>query len=271
VKVTDALNAWSASLTGATAANASTIIAKASSNAAIIKDFMTLLAASVNSLSTANSGMSQSAINAFVATMNSGFSTLNAAIDLISSAQTGLNSAQSSYDLKLSGNSSQSIAAQAAKVAGARAALAQDILTSPIDGIVTRAEPHVGEFAAAGQSGFAVQNSNFKIEARVPEADIAKISVDNLASSTLDAYGSYVDFPAKVTAVDPAETVIEGVPTYKVTLSFVQPDTRIRSGMTANLDILTRERRNVLKIPYRAVMKDGGADTVRLVGADGKT
>ena len=52
----------------------------------------------------------------------------------------------------------------------------------------------------------------------MPEADIAKVAIGDLASSTLDAYGSYVDFPAQVTMIDPAETVIEGVPTYKVTL-----------------------------------------------------
>ena len=43
----------------------------------------------------------------------------------------------------------------------------------------------------------------------------------------------------EVIKIDPAATIIDGVPTYKVTLKFVDQDERIRSGMTANLDILT--------------------------------
>ncbi|MDE2188658.1 MAG: efflux RND transporter periplasmic adaptor subunit, partial [Patescibacteria group bacterium] len=153
----------------------------------------------------------------------------------------------------------------------AKAILAQDTLTSPIDGVVTQADPNVGEFIAAGQGGFAVQNDNFKIEAYVPEADIAKVAVGNLASSTLDAYGAYTNFPAKVTMIDPAETVLEGVPTYKVTLVFVSPDSRIRSGMTANLEILTHQASDVLEIPYRAISQTATSTTVRLVSADGKS
>jgi len=116
-----------------------------------------------------------------------------------------------------------------------------------------------------------VQNDSFKIEAFVPEADIAKVAVGDLASSTLDAYGSYVDFPEQVTMIDPAETVIEGVPTYKVTLQFVAPDARIRSGMTANLEIHTHESDGVVEIPYRALASTATTTTVRVVSKDGKS
>jgi len=271
VKITVLLDVWSDSLIGVTADDAVALIAKASTNLSTIKDFMNRLSTVVSALLPGNSGLTQATVNAYVTTMNSGLSALNGAIDAVTASQTALFAAQSNYDLKLAGNSAQSIAAQSAKVAGARASLAQDMIVSPIDGIVTRVDPYVGEFAAAGQSGFAVQNDSFKIEARVPEADIAKVAIGNIASSTLDAYGAYVDFPARVVMIDPAETVIEGVPTYKVTLVFLQPDMRIRSGMTANLDIRTNERYNVLYIPYRAVVDDNGAKTVRIVDAGGQS
>jgi multidrug efflux pump subunit AcrA (membrane-fusion protein) len=80
-----------------------------------------------------------------------------------------------------------------------------------------------------------------------------------------------VDFPAKVVMIDPAETVLEGVPTYKVTLQFIVPDARIRSGMTANLEILTHEAAGVLEIPYRAIAVNATSTTVRLVSKDGKS
>lgn len=269
---------WSNDLASATADTAEVLLSRSSAYLVAIKNFVSDLSTIVNNLNTGNSGMTQAQIAADTGIMNNSLSILNTAIDSItaakselSSAQTSLDQVNSNYNLKLSGNSKQSVEAQAAKVAQARAVLAEDRIISPIDGIITKADPSVGEFAAAGVSGFAVQDQNFKVEAFVPEADIAKVSLGNMASSTLDAYAADIDFPAKVTMIDPAETVLEGVPTYKVTLQFVAADPRIRSGMTANLEILTHEHDGVLVIPYRAVTDDNGAKSVRVLSPDGKT
>ena len=278
VSISGILNNWSNELSSASTSNATGPMADANSYLTSMKSFMSDLSAIVNALSPGNSGLPQQAIDADTGAMNSARTALNTAISTITSAQTGLTSAQSAYgqavsnyNLKLSGNSSDSIAAQAAKVAQAQAILDQDTLTAPIDGVVTLVTPQLGDYVGAGQTQFTIQNSQFKVEAYVPEADIAKVKVGDLASSTLDAYGSYVDFPAQVFMIDPAETVLEGVPTYKVTLHFVSPDSRIRSGMTDNLEILTADAQNVLKIPYRAVTVTATSTTVNVVNADGKT
>jgi HlyD family secretion protein len=260
--VSDALNRWAMDISSST--DVITMAADSNGFLATIKNFFNDLGITVNELNPGNSGLTQSVINADVTAMNSAITSLNSAISSVSTAQ-------SNYNLKLAGNSSDSIAAQAAKVAQAQAQLDQDTLLSPIDGIVTQADPTVGEYISPGGAGFAVQNSGFKVEAYVAEADIAKVAVGDLASSTLDAYGAYVDFPEKVVSIDPAETVLEGVPTYKVTLQFVSPDSRIRSGMTSNLEILTHQSDNVLAIPYRAVIMTATSTTVRVVSADGKT
>ena len=278
VSVSDILNSWSAELATASTSNAAGVISDAHGYLLTMKTFMGDLAPIVNALNPGNSGLTQTAIDAYVTGMNSGLSALNAAVDSVTAAQTELSGARSAYDqavsnynLKLSGNSSDSVAAQAAKVAQAEALLDEDTLRSPIDGIVTQEGPNLGEYVAPGQSGFAVESSGFKVEAYVPEADIAKVAVGDLASSTLDAYGSYVDFPERVTMIDPAETVLEGVPTYKVTLQFVAPDARIRSGMTANIEIHTHEADGVIEIPYRALTITATTTTVRVVNADGKS
>ena len=164
-------------------------------------------------------------------------------------------------ELSLSSNSSDSIAAEAAKVAAAQAILNEDTLRSPIDGVVTQEDPNVGEFIAAGNSGFAVQsNGNFKIRRTWRKPTLPKSPSEIWLRRLSTAYGSDVDFEAKVISIDPAETVLEGVPTYKVTLVFVSPDSRILSGMTANLIILTHEKDNVLEIPYRAVIDNAGIE-----------
>ncbi len=63
--------------------------------------------------------------------------------------------------------------------------------------------------------------------------------------------------------------MIEGVPTYKVTLYFNDRDERVRSGMTANLDILTERREGVFRIPSRAVTTKDGKKIVRVPDISG--
>ena len=58
--------------------------------------------------------------------------------------------------------------------------------------------------------------------------------------------------------VDPAETIIDGVATYKTTLQFTDEDVRIKSGMTANVDITGLEKKDVLAVPQRAVFARAG-------------
>ena len=105
----------------------------------------------------------------------------------------------------------------------------------------------------------------YEMEAFVPEADIAKVKVGNKANVTLDAYGSDNFFPAEVYQIDPAETVIEGVATYRVRLRFIQEDIRIKSGMTANIDLITKEVSQVIAIPARVVVSFAGEKTVKVL------
>jgi len=96
--------------------------------------------------------------------------------------------------------------------------------------------------------------ANFEIQTYVSEADIAKIKVGQPAIISLDAYGNQTKFDATVTAVDPAETIANGFPTYKTTLQFVKEDERIKSGMTANVGISTATKLNVVIIPVSAII-----------------
>jgi len=65
--------------------------------------------------------------------------------------------------------------------------------------------------------------------------------------------------------INPAEKIIEGVATYQVTLNFINRDERIKSGMTADVNILTAEKKNVLMIPSRTIIKKDGKKFVKLL------
>jgi len=109
-----------------------------------------------------------------------------------------------------------------------------------------------------------MSNAQFQIEANIPEADIAKVKPGQTANVTLDAYGPDVLFHASVVSVDPAETIVDGVPTYKTTFQFEGTDARIKSGMTANIDIQGQMHENVLSVPQRAVVNHNGKKYVTI-------
>jgi len=195
----------------------------------------------------------------------------------IASEKLNVDKVQSELDLKLAGTAPEQISAQEAKVEQAEANLqniqaqiAKTILRSPIDGIVTTQDAKIGEIASANIVIISlISEAEFQIEADIPEADIAKITTENTARLTLDAYGDDVVFEAQVITIEPAETIIEGVATYKTTFQFVGEDKRIKSGMTANIDILTGERKNVISVPQRALITKNGNKIVRILDDNG--
>jgi multidrug efflux pump subunit AcrA (membrane-fusion protein) len=109
-----------------------------------------------------------------------------------------------------------------------------------------------------------MSNDGFKVEANIAEADIAKVQPGQKANITLDAYGSDVVFEAVVVRIDPGETIIEGVPTYKTVFKFTTADNRVKSGMTANIDIIGQSKENVVAVPLRAVSNKNGGKFVTI-------
>ena len=138
-------------------------------------------------------------------------------------------------------------------------------LRAPLAGIVTKLDPKVGEFVTAGTPVVSMINSGlFEIESFVPEINIANLAVGNPAEVTLDAYGAGTVFSAKIISIDPAETIHDGVSTYKVKLQFSAEDSRLKSGMTANLFITSLKKSNVLAIPASAIFTKNGQQFVKL-------
>ncbi len=164
------------------------------------------------------------------------------------------------------------VPAQVARVESARASLlnyrsqlSKTSLVSPIDGIVSRQEVKVGQVVSVGSSVISIISARLEVEAYIPEVLISGVKVGNIASVTLDAYGDKEIFEAKVAQVDPAETIRDGVSTYKTKLTFIHSDDRIRSGMTANINIETFRKNAVRLIPERAVVRENDETFVYLL------
>ncbi len=244
-----------------------------------IKSFLDVTALAVNSL-TVSSNLSQATIDSWRAdismartNINTALSNLVAAEEKLKIAEANLLLEQQHLSLKKAGATAEEIKAQEAQVEKAQAIIltyeaqiAKTVIRSPISGIVTKQTAKIGEIISANNPVvYIINESNFEIEANVPEADIVKIRIGNSAKITLDAYGEEIVFGAKIIDIEPAETIIEGIATYKTTFQFDQEDGRIKPGMTANIDILTARIENVIKIPQRAVITKGGEKIVRIL------
>ncbi len=268
-QVTIALEKWKAEIdAGISSSDAVTFISDSQNYLTTIKNFVSVISARVTNLTRNGSSLPQATINSYLETMSTANTGIGNALTALTTARNNLTSTTPKSTLALQAR----IAQASADVANFRAQYAKSQVTAPFDGIMTRIDPAQGDIVTAGQSQFGIMaDQSFKVEVNVPEADIAKVAVGNKAKITLDAYGSDVTFSASVISIDPAETVVEGVPTYKVTLQFDTRDDRVRSGMTANIDIITAEKPNVVAIPFRAVIDNDGKKTVRVVNADKKT
>jgi RND family efflux transporter MFP subunit len=277
----NALNEWKASLAQVTqtapTTTLSSALAEARQRLQVVRDF---LASALDAVSNA-AGVSAATTETYKANVavartnvQTALTNVSAKEQEIAAQQVVVNRIQNELTLARAGATSDQIAAQTAAVRqanaivdGVRAQIGKLVLRAPFAGVVTVQSAKLGELAVPNQTIMKIiSKSQFQIEANIPEADIAKVSVGDAAKITLDAYGSREVFEATVAKIDPAETVVEGVATYKTTLSFVKEESKVRSGMTANIDIVTETREGVLVVPQWSLSGSGDtrAGTVRL-------
>lgn len=234
--------------------------------------------AEASSLFRASESITETERATYIANISTARTTVNTAISTLASASQALTAAQGDLDLATEGSTQEEInRAEAAvksayaSVLQAQAALAKTSIAAPFSGTITKIDLRVGEFVSPGTPVISmISDANFEIESFVPEADIAKVKVGDVGTTTLDAYGDTAPFSVVVTAIDLSETEVEGVATYKTTLQFTATDDRIRSGMTANIDLASETRQGVLSVPQTALISAAGKRTVLVMGDDGK-
>ncbi|MBU1557881.1 efflux RND transporter periplasmic adaptor subunit [Patescibacteria group bacterium] len=265
--IEDILNNWNLELIGldSYSEDLSTYYNSSKNNLSEINYFLNKLAYAVNGMS-ANSTVTQTTIDGYKTSIATARTNINTAITNLSTADEKLRTAEASLALerqtlvlKESGATDGQLKEQESRVKSAeanvsnyRALIAKTIIYSPISGVVTKVDIEKGEIIQLNAPAITViSGAEFEIEANIPEADISKVHVGDIAKITLDAYEDEDVFEAKIISIEPAETVIEGVSTYKTILQFTIKDEKIRSGMTANIDILTGIREDVISIPAR--------------------
>ena len=147
-------------------------------------------------------------------------------------------------------------------------------IISPIDGIVIRRTADPGETVVLNLNSPVLtiaQKEDLIIQSNVPESDIVKIQIGQKANVTFDAFSADEIFGATISQIDPASTVIQDVVYYRIKLKLDNLDPRLKAGMSANVDVRTAEKENVLMAPGRAIKTEGNKKFVDVLQIDNTT
>jgi HlyD family secretion protein len=179
----------------------------------------------------------------------------------IATARAQLVQAEASLTRLLDGASEEQLAIAAAQVEQARITLqeAQDnlqaaTLTAPFAGTITAVHVAAGEYA----SGLAVElvdTDSLRVVLNVDEVDIGTIQVGQPTVVTLETWPER-DLAGEVVSIAPKAKSLGGIVSYEVQLSLDTADLPVLTGMTANADLITAQRENVLLVPNRAIIAD---------------
>ena len=141
-----------------------------------------------------------------------------------------------------------------ANVSGLATRVADADIRAPQDGVVLARYVEPGEVVAVNQALFKVGDvRSLLLEVRVDEADVARVREGSLVVARLHAFPQQT-FAGKVAVVMPDAD--RETKSYLVKVKLDQPPAELRSGMTAEVDIIVTEREGALLAPADAI-KDG--------------
>lgn len=130
-------------------------------------------------------------------------------------------------------------------------------ITAPIDGIVISKSVEMGQTVASSFNSptlFNIVNdlTKMQVEASVDEADIGQIKEAQTVSFTVDAFPDD-QFEGKVRQVRYQPIIVSNVVSYTVIVDVSNPEMKLLPGMTANITVNIDTRKDVLKVPSRAL------------------
>lgn len=134
----------------------------------------------------------------------------------------------------------------------------QAILTSPIAGLVTRADAETAGVTATAATVYTITDpSSIVFDMDVDEADVSKITIGQNAKIVLDAYADKT-ITLPIVSIDfVSHATSSGGNAYTVEAQLGDNSGyRYRVGMNGNADIVTAESVGVLSVPLSAVTDD---------------
>ncbi len=130
-------------------------------------------------------------------------------------------------------------------------------IRSPVDGVVVQRQVDLGQTVAASLSTptlfqIAQDLRTIDIYANVDEADVGRLKAGQPTTFTVNAYPNRT-FEGRVEMVRLGAQTIQNVVTYTGVIRVENRDMALLPGMTANLQVVTEDRRDVLRVANAAL------------------
>src|SRR5271170_834643 len=167
---------------------------------------------------------------------------------------------------------------QTANVKAAEVNLNYTNIVSPVDGTVVSRNVDVGQTVAASFQTptlflIAKDLTKMQVDSNVSESDIGYVKEGQKATFRVDAFPDR-DFDGVVAQVRQAPITVQNVVTYDVVVSVENPELLLKPGMTANVNVVTASKPNVVRVPIDALRfappGQPPADSAALDGAPGR-
>jgi HlyD family secretion protein len=144
-----------------------------------------------------------------------------------------------------------------AELTNARLDLSRTVIVAPASGVIINRLVEPGTTVAANFQTpnlfeIAADTTRMQVEASVDEADIGLVREGQRVFFTVDAYPGE-RFPANVTQIRRGPTETQNVVSYLTILEVDNGDGRLLPGMTANVEIITGTRPNVMRVATQAL------------------
>jgi HlyD family secretion protein len=198
-------------------------------------------------------------------------------------AQAQLEDAQKQYDDLKAGPDAVDVTNAKTKIEAAQATLDLARIAAPFEGMITDVQTKPGDQVNAGSTAFRIDDlSHLLVDVQVSEVDINSVQVGQDASLTFDAITNKT-YTGKVTKVALVGNANQGVVDFTVTVELTNADDPVKPGMTAGVNIVVQQLKDVLLVPNRAVrvvngnrvvyiLKDGAPQAVNItLGASSDT
>jgi|GEM_PF-3449699 macrolide-specific efflux system membrane fusion protein len=140
------------------------------------------------------------------------------------------------------------------------------ILYAPADAVVYKIYRKKGEFISNKEPFITISHLNsLEAEAYIPEKDILKIRVDDLASVVLSSDNEERTYKGTVVLIDPAEFEVSGKIFYRTVVLFENTNGLAQPGETAQIIIKAAAAENVIMVPQYAIYQKEGASYVEIL------
>ncbi len=154
---------------------------------------------------------------------------------------------------------------------------AELVVRAPFAGVISQRFADPGAFvtptttasasAGATSSSIVELSQGLEVLAKVPESDLGRLRLGQLASVRVDAFPAR-RYEARIRQIAPRGVKTNNVNSFVVKLAFTNPRPELRIGMTADIDVQTGQLEARTLVPTVAVVTEGGRPGVLLVGKD---